>query len=239
MSLAKAIVIDDEPNLVKFVGQNLRARGYEVADAPNGLEGVELVRRFKPDLIIVDLNMPGMDGFEVCSYVRHFTEAPIIMLTASGDEGDKIHALDLGADDYLTKPFGVGELMARVRAVTRRSERAGSRAHRDNAVTSGELVLDFEHHRVTRGGQVVKLTPLEFSILEELVSHPDVVVSHRQLLTAVWGAEYRDETEYLRVYMGRLRRKLEFDPAQPRHFQTEPGVGYRFTPQPAIVATGG
>ncbi|MBV8084621.1 MAG: response regulator transcription factor [Chloroflexi bacterium] len=229
--MAKAVIIDDEPNLVKFVGQNLRARGYDVADATNGLDGVELVRRFKPDLIILDLNMPGMDGFEVCSYVRHFTDAPIIMLTASGNEGDKIHALDLGADDYLTKPFGVGELMARVRAVTRRADRALEHPRRESMVRSGELEFDFDHRRVTRAGEPVKLTPLEYAMLEELVNHPDVVVGHRQLLSAVWGAEYRDETEYLRVYMGRLRRKLESDPVNPRHFQTEPGVGYRFTPQ--------
>jgi two-component system, OmpR family, KDP operon response regulator KdpE len=235
MSMAKVVIIDDEPNLIKLVSQNLRARGYDVADASNGLEGVELVKNYKPDLIILDLNMPGMDGFEVCTYVRCFSDAAIIMLTASGNEGDKIRALDLGADDYLTKPFGIGELMARVRAVMRRGGQ-DSEHGRQEVVETGDLRIDFEHRRVTRAGEPVKLTPTEYSLLEALVSRPDVVVTHRQLLSTVWGAEYRDDTEYLRVYMGRLRHKLEADPGQPRHFQTEPGVGYRFTPSAAEAA---
>ncbi|MDE3074555.1 MAG: response regulator transcription factor [Chloroflexota bacterium] len=229
--MARVVVIDDEPNLIKFVSQNLRARGYDVVDASNGLEGVELVRSYKPDLIILDIGMPGMDGFEVCSYVRHFTDAAIIMLTASGNEGDKIRALDLGADDYLTKPFGIGELMARVRALMRRIERASGNgtAHQD-VVQTEDLKIDFQHRRVLRRGEEVKLTPTEYSLLEEMVTRPDVVLTHRQLLTNVWGAEYRDDTEYLRVYVGRLRRKLEPDPANPRYLRTEAGVGYRFTP---------
>ena len=233
MSAAKVVIIDDEPNLIKFVSRNLRARGYDVADAANGLEGVELVKRYKPDLIILDIELPGMDGFEVCSYVRYFTDAPIIMLTASGNEGDKIRALDLGADDYLTKPFAIGELMARVRAVMRRVERATEHSARQDTLETGAMKIDFQHRRVTRAGEPVRLTPIEYSLLEELVSRPDMVVTHRQLLTNVWGAEYRDDTEYLRVYVGRLRRKLEPDPATPRYFLTEPGVGYRFTPEPS------
>ena len=230
MAIARVVVIDDEPSLIKFVSQNLRARGYDVADAPNGLEGVERVKEYKPDLVILDINMPGMDGFEVCSYVRQFSEAAIIMLTASGHEGDKIRALDIGADDYLTKPFGIGELMARVRAVMRRVSQAQTRATRQEAVSSGDLSIDFEHRRVTLKGQPVKLTPTEFSLLEQLVTRPDTVLGHRDLLSNVWGAEYRDETEYLRVYIGRLRRKIEQDPANPRYLLTEPGVGYRFNP---------
>jgi len=230
MAIARVVIVDDEPSLVKFVSQNLRARGYDVADASNGLEGVELVRTYKPDLIILDIGMPGMDGFEVCSYVRYFSDAAIIMLTASGNEGDKIRALDLGADDYLTKPFGIGELVARVRALMRRSERQATAGSRQEVVRVGDIVVDFQHRRVTRNGEPVKLTPTEYSLIEEMVTRPDVVVTHRQLLTNVWGAEYRDETEYLRVYMGRLRRKLEPDPANPRLLRTEAGVGYRFTP---------
>src|SRR5579859_1319476 len=139
MATARVVVIDDEPNLIKFVSQNLRARGYDVADAANGLEGVERVREYKPDLVILDVNMPGMDGFEACSYIRQISDAAIIMLTASGNEGDKIRALDLGADDYLTKPFGIGELMARVRAVMRRVSQSETRTGRQEEVTAGDL----------------------------------------------------------------------------------------------------
>ena len=231
MAIARVVIIDDEPSLIKFVSQNLRARGYDVADASNGLEGVERVKDYKPDLVILDINMPGMDGFEVCSYIRQFSDAAIIMLTASGHEGDKIRALDMGADDYLTKPFGIGELMARVRAVMRRASQAETRGGRQEALSSGDLRVDFEHRRVTVKGKPVKLTPTEYSLLEQLVTRPDVVVTHRELLSNVWGAEYRDETEYLRVYIGRLRRKLEDDPANPTSLLTEPGVGYRFAPQ--------
>ena len=231
MAIARVVIVDDEPSLIKFVSQNLRARGYDVADASNGLEGVEVVKDYKPDLIILDVNMPGMDGLEACSYIRQFSDAAIIMLTASGSEGDKIRALDSGADDYLTKPFAIGELMARVRAVMRRVSQAETRASRQEAISSGDLNVDFEHRRVTLKGQPVKLTPTEFTLLEQLVSRPDVVVNHRELLSNVWGAEYRDETEYLRVYIGRLRRKIEADPANPRYLLTESGVGYRFNPQ--------
>lgn len=231
MAIARVVIVDDEPSLIKFVSQNLRARGYDVADASNGLEGVERVKEYKPDLVILDINMPGMDGFEACSYIRQVSDAAIIMLTASGNEGDKIRALDLGADDYLTKPFGIGELMARVRAVMRRVSQAQTRSVRQEAVASGDLGVDFEHRRVTRKGKEVKLTPTEFSLLEQLVTRPDTVLTHRELLSSVWGAEYRDETEYLRVYMGRLRRKLEDDPANPTYLVTESGVGYRFKPQ--------
>lgn len=232
MAIARVVIIDDEPSLIKFVSQNLRARGYDVADASNGLEGVELVKEYKPDLVILDIGMPGMDGFEAASYIRQFSDAAIIMLTASGNEGDKIRALDIGADDYLTKPFAIGELMARVRAVMRRVSQAQTRTVRQEAVSSGNLNVDFEHRRVTLKNEPIKLTPTEFTLLEQLVTRPDVVISHRELLSNVWGAEYRDETEYLRVYIGRLRRKLEDDPANPKFLLTEPGVGYRFNPQP-------
>ncbi|HEU0168633.1 MAG TPA: winged helix-turn-helix domain-containing protein, partial [Chloroflexota bacterium] len=147
---------------------------------------------------------------------------------ASGAEGDKIRALDIGADDYLTKPFGIGELMARVRAVMRRVSQAQTRSTHQEHIAAGDLNIDLEHRRVSLKGQGVKLTPTEYSLLEQLVTRPDIVLTHRELLSTVWGAEYRDETEYLRVYMGRLRRKLEADPSNPRHLQTEAGVGYRF-----------
>jgi two-component system KDP operon response regulator KdpE len=228
VAIARVIVVDDEPNLIKFVSQNLRARGYDVADASNGLEAIERVKEYKPDLVILDINMPGMDGLEACGYIRQISDAAIIMLTASGNEGDKIRALDTGADDYLTKPFAIGELMARVRAVLRRVAAAQTRSLRHDAVRTEHLAIDFERRHVTANGKEVKLTPIEFSLLEQLATHPDVVLRHRELISAVWGAEYRDETEYLRVYVGRLRRKLEEDPANPRYILTEPGVGYRF-----------
>src|SRR5689334_2929162 len=157
MATARVVIIDDEPSLIKLVSQNLRARGYDVADAANGLEGVERVKEYKPDLVILDVNMPGMDGFETCSYIRAFSQAAIIMLTASGNEGDKIRALDLGADDYLTKPFGIGELMARVRAVLRRATEAQTRSSRQEEVHAGDLNIDFEHRRVTVKGAAVQL----------------------------------------------------------------------------------
>jgi len=237
MATARIVVVDDEPSLVKFVSQNLRARGYDVSDANNGLDGVERVKQDKPDLVILDINMPGMDGLEACGYIRQISDAAIIMLTASGNEGDKIRALDIGADDYLTKPFGIGELMARVRAVLRRVSAAQTRSTRQEAVKVKDLAIDFERRHVTVHGNEVKLTPIEFSLLEELATHPDVVLRHRELISTVWGAEYRDETEYLRVYVGRLRRKLEDDPANPQYILTEPGVGYRFAlTEPAITA---
>jgi two-component system, OmpR family, KDP operon response regulator KdpE len=231
MATARVLVVDDEPAVIKFVSANLRARGYDVTDASNGLEAVERVKDYKPDLVILDINMPGMDGFEACSYIREISDAAIIMLTAHGGEGDKIRALDLGADDYLTKPFAIGELMARVRAVMRRVSEAHTRSTHQEEVSAGDLKVDFEHRHVSLKGQPVKLTPTEYSLLEQLVIRPDTVLTHRELLSTVWGAEYRDETEYLRVYMGRLRRKLEDDPAKPKYLLTESGVGYRFAPQ--------
>ncbi len=202
--------------------------GYDVEGAENGFTGVERVREFQPDLVILDINMPGMDGFEACSYIREFSDAAVIMLTASGAESDKIRALDQGADDYLTKPFGIGELLARVRAVMRRRSDAQLPTDRQDLVQADDLSVDLEHRRVSFSGQEVKLTPTEYSLLRYLVTHPDQVVRHRELLSNVWGAEYLDDTEYLRVYMGRLRRKLEHDPVNPQHLLTEAGVGYRF-----------
>jgi two-component system, OmpR family, KDP operon response regulator KdpE len=235
MAIARVLIIDDEPSLIKFVSQNLLARGYDVAAASTGFEGVERMKQDQPDLVILDINLPGMDGFEVCSYIRQLSDAAIIMLTASGDEGDKIRALDLGADDYLTKPFAIGELMARVRAVMRRVNQAATHVSRLDAVSTGDLQVDFQHRRVKVRGEQVKLTPTEFALLEQLVTHPDTVLTHRDLLTNIWGAEYRDETEYLRVYMRRLRQKIENDTARPRYLLTEPGVGYPFCTGTVIV----
>ncbi|MDQ6695649.1 MAG: response regulator transcription factor [Chloroflexota bacterium] len=225
----RILVADDESTLLDFVSRNLRARGFEVLEAANGLEALALWSTQKPDLLILDVMMPRLDGLEVCRRVREEATVPIILLTALDAESDRVAALDMGADDYLTKPFGVEELLARVRAVLRRS---GWVAHPPSAGVHrhGNLEFDMTAHVVRREGEPVHLTPTEFGLLEQLVTNPNKTLTHRMLLQRVWGSEYRDEAEYLRVYMGRLRRKLEADPSNPRYLQTEPGVGYRFMP---------
>jgi len=225
------LVADDETALREFVSRNLRARGFTVYEAANGLEALGVWESERPDLLILDIMMPRMDGLEVCRRVRERSPAPIIVLTALDSESDKVAALDLGADDYLTKPFGVEELLARVRAVLRRvrpvadSPRAGLRVF-----GALELEIDLDGHVVRQAGVELRVTPTEFALLAQFVTNPGKVLTHRLLLQRVWGAEYGDETEYLRVYIGRLRRKLEPDPANPRYLLTEPGVGYRFAP---------
>jgi two-component system KDP operon response regulator KdpE len=233
VSTTKVVLVDDEPNLVKIVGQNLRARGYEVLEASSGPDAIALVKQHRPDLIILDVRMPGMDGFEVCVAVRPLSVAPIIMLTASGDEADNIRALDLGADDYLTKPYGIGELMARVRAVMRRAERGTQPHTQHDAVETADFRIDLEHRRVTRSGLPVKLTSTEYSLLEAILARPDVALTDSHLSMHVWGPDYRDEPKYLRESIVRLRHMLEPDPDTPRYLLTEPEIGYRFTSIPA------
>jgi two-component system, OmpR family, KDP operon response regulator KdpE len=225
---AKRILIaEDEAALRDFISRNLRARGFEVLEASSGLEALALWEREQPHLLILDIMMPRLDGLEVAGRVRGRSTVPIIMLTALDAESDRVAALDLGADDYLAKPFGVEELLARVRAVLRRAQwealppATGTRHY-------GELEIDLEGHVVRRGGAEVRLTPTEFALLEQLVLHTGKVLTHRTLLQRVWGPEYGGEAEYLRVYVNRLRQKLEHDPANPQLFVTEPGVGYRF-----------
>ena len=229
---AKRILLaEDEVALRDFVGRNLRARGFEVLEASNGLEAMALWERENPHLLILDIMMPRMDGLEVCRRVREHSAVPIIVLTALDAESDKVAALDLGADDYLTKPFGVEELMARVRAVLRRSQWEAV-PPASGVKRFGDLEIDLAGHIVRLQGVEVRLSPIEFSLLEQLVTHAGKVLSHRMLLQRIWGPEYGGEAEYLRVYINRLRQKLEHDPAHPRYLLTEPGVGYRF------VATG-
>ncbi len=225
----RILVADDEAALRDFISRNLRARGFAVLEAGNGLEALGVWESEQPDLLILDIMMPRMDGLEVCRRVRERSTAPIIVLTALDAESDKVAALDLGADDYLTKPFGVEELLARVRAVLRRSLGIMPRPP-EGMRTFGALEIDLDGHVARQGGIELRLTPTEFALLAQLVTNPGKVLTHRLLLQRVWGAEYGDETEYLRVYMGRLRRKLESDPANPRYLLTEPGVGYRFAP---------
>ncbi len=225
---AKRILLaEDEVALRDFVSRNLRARGFEVLEASNGLEALALWEREDPHLLILDIMMPRMDGLEVSRRVREHSSVPIIVLTALDSESDKVTALDLGADDYLTKPFGVEELLARVRAVLRRTQSeaippTGGIKH------FGDLEIDLSGHIVSLRGVEVRLSPIEFSFLEQLIIHAGKVLTHRILLQRIWGPEYGGEAEYLRVYINRLRQKLEPDPANPRYLLTEPGVGYRF-----------
>jgi two-component system, OmpR family, KDP operon response regulator KdpE len=223
----RVLVAEDEPALLDLVSRNLRVRGFEVFEATNGLDALAVWERERPDLLILDVMMPRLDGLEVCRRVRERATVPIIVLTALDAEGDRVAALDLGADDYLSKPFAVEELLARVRAVLRRSGWTAQPPGPD-VLRYGPLEIDLAAHGISRDGAAVHLTPTEFALLEQLVTHPNKVLTHRTLLQRVWGSEYHDEAEYLRVYIGRLRRKLERDPANPRYLQTEPGVGYRF-----------
>ncbi len=228
---AKRILLaEDEVALRDFVSRNLRARGFEVLEASNGLEAMALWEREDPHLLILDIMMPRMDGLEVCRRVREHSAVPIIVLTALDAESEKVTALDLGADDYLTKPFGVEELLARVRAVLRRTQ--GLTIPPTGGIQRfGNLEIDLSGHIVQLQGVEVRLSPIEFALLEQLINNAGKVLPRRMLLQRIWGPEYGGEAEYLRVYINRLRQKLEPDPAHPRYFLTEPGVGYRFVPE--------
>jgi len=223
----RILLAEDEVALRDFVSRNLRARGFEVLEASNGLEAVAVWEREDPHLLILDIMMPRMDGLEVCRRVREHSAVPIIVLTALDAESDKITALDLGADDYLTKPFGVEELLARVRAVLRRNQ--GLTIPSTGGIQRfGDLEIDLSGHIVRLRGAEVRLSPIEFALLKQLITNAGKVLTHRMLLQSIWGPEYGGEAEYLRVYINRLRQKLEPDPANPCYFLTEPGVGYRF-----------
>ena len=227
MTKKRILIAEDEEVLRDFVSRNLRARGFDVLEASNGLEAMAQWERENPDLLILDIMMPRMDGLEVCRRVREHSPVPIIILTALDAERDKVVALDLGADDYLTKPFGVEELLARVRAVLRRTQSEPTIATRGIKLFD-DLQIDLQGHVVRLKGAEVRLSPLEFSLLTQLVTNEGKVLTHRMLLQSIWGPEYGGEAEYLRVYINRLRNKLEPDPANPRYLLTEPGVGYRF-----------
>ncbi|MEZ5411848.1 MAG: response regulator transcription factor [Acidimicrobiales bacterium] len=221
----RVLVVDDEPQIRKALEINLRARGYGVELAATGEESLLLAAERPVDLALIDLGLPGIDGIEVVRGIRGWSDLPVIVLSVRESEQDKVEALDAGADDYVTKPFGMAELLARMRAVTRRSAgRDGEAA----VLVAGELVIDLAARTVSAAGQPVSLTPIEWRLLEALARHPGKLVTQRQLLQQVWGPAYERETNYLRVHFANIRRKLEPVPAQPRHVITEPGIGYRF-----------
>lgn len=232
MRKTRILVVDDEPGIVKFVGASLRAEGYQPVVAGNGQEALRALEETMPDLVVLDIRMPGMDGFEVCRRVREWSQVPIIMLSASGDVGDKVKCLDLGADDYLTKPFSLEELMARVRAVFRRT-RVSAAPPASPAFISGELQVSFAERRVALSGREVALTPTEYRVLQHLVLHQGKVLTHAMLLQEVWGPEYGEEREYVHGVINRLRRKIEPDPSNPVFIHTVPAVGYRFQHSPS------
>lgn len=221
------LVVDDEKPLRDFVRRNLEARGYKVVTASNGLEAMAVFNHEVIDLVILDVMMPHMDGLEATRRIRESSNVPIIILTALGEETDKVRAFDLGADDYLTKPFGVGELMGRVKAVLRRSRWQEPTSSEDRLVR-GQITVDVAKHNVTLGGRQIDLTPTEFNLLLYLLRNAGKALPHRMILQNVWGGEYGNEAEYLRVYIGRLRQKIESDPLKPIHILTEHGIGYRF-----------
>ncbi len=228
-SRTAVLVVDDEQPLRDFIRKNLEARAFSVHTAGNGLQALAVFNTTPLDLIILDVMMPDMDGLETTRRIRQTSLVPIIVLTALSEEKDKVAALDLGADDYLTKPFGVEELLARVRAVLRRARPAAAPAA-SGVLHAGSLALDAEAHVVTLRGEPLRFTRTEFDLLHYFMRHPGKVITHRELLQRVWGAEYGDEAEYLRVYIRRLRHKIEADPLNPRHLLTEHGIGYRFEP---------
>jgi two-component system KDP operon response regulator KdpE len=229
--VTRVLVVDDEPSILRALRINLTARKYEVSTAIDGASGLAAVARDRPDVMILDLGLPDMDGTDVIQGVRGWTATPIIVLSAWGQESQKVAALDAGADDYVTKPFGMDELLARLRAAVRRA----SPAPDEPVITTADFTVDLAAKRVTRtrdstGDGDVRLTPTEWQVLEILVRNHDRLVTQRQLLQEVWGPAYETESNYLRVYMAQLRRKLEPEPSRPRYLLTEPGMGYRFHP---------
>ena len=230
--MSRILVVEDEVPILKALGANLRARGYEPALATTGEEALIAAAGRPPDAVLLDLGLPGMSGLDVIEGLRGWTNVPIVVLSARGSERDKVAALDAGADDYVTKPFGMDELFARLRAALRRTSPAGEAA----VVSTPDFVVDLAAKVVTRNGTEVRLTPTEWGIVELLVRNPDKLVSQRQLLQDVWGPQYGEETNYLRVHLAHIRRKLEPEPGAPRYFITEPGMGYRFK-SPAQPAT--
>jgi two-component system, OmpR family, KDP operon response regulator KdpE len=223
--MSRVLVVDDEPQIRRALSINLRARGYDVDLAPDGERALDLAARKHPDVVVLDLGLPGIDGVDVIRGLRGWTQVPIVVLSVRDAEGDKVAALDAGADDYVTKPFGMDELLARLRAALRRTAPA---EEEEALVETADFTIDLAAKKVRRDGDEVRLTPTEWHLVEVLVRNRGRLVAQRQLLQEVWGPQYHDETNYLRVFMAQVRRKLEPEPAHPRYFITEPGMGYRF-----------
>lgn len=226
---ARILVVDDEAQLTRVLRTGLKSRGYDVRTAPDGMTALETFNEWHPELVITDLAMPRMDGLELCRQIRAVSQVPIIVLSAKGEEKTKIEALDLGADDFVTKPFGIDELFARVRAALRRALAPATDA-KIKVLEVGVFRADLESRQVTVAGREIHLTPKEFDLLTYFMMHAGKVLTHRTLLAAVWGGNYVDQNEYLRVFVGQLRKKVELESAQPRYIRTEPWVGYRFEP---------
>jgi two-component system, OmpR family, KDP operon response regulator KdpE len=227
-SRKRILVVDDEPEITLVLRSGLTKHGYDVRTANEGEAALELFRAWTPDLVITDLSMPNMSGLKLCERLRAISQLPIIILSVKNDEAAKIEALDLGADDYITKPFGIGELLARVRAALRRSPEP---AEDETVIQDGDFVVDLATRSVQVAGKDVKLSPKEFDLLLFFVRHPSKVLTHHALLGKIWGGDYTEQTEYLRVFVRHLRKKIEPDPAKPRYILTEPWVGYRFNPE--------
>ena len=226
MSSARVLIVDDDPQIRRVMRTTLIAQGYEAADAKSGEEAIEKFRENKYDLILLDMNMGGMDGIETCREIRSGSDVAIVMLTVRDAEKDKIAALDAGADDYVTKPFSAPELMARVRAALRRLPNGPENG--PQVIKAGDFEIDLQTRRVHAHGKEIRLTPKEFELLRYLVSHPNIPVPHMKLLQVVWGPDYGEEVEYLRVFINQLRKKIELDPSNPQFLLTEPWIGYRF-----------
>lgn len=224
----RILVVDDEPRIIGFIRMNLELEGHQVIEAHSGLEALEAVRTKLPDLVLLDVMMPDLDGFETLRMLREFSNIPVIMLTAKGEENDKVYGLELGADDYITKPFGPRELSSRIRAVLRRFSMPSSSPDEAVLKIDDRLSIDFNRREVIVNGEHIKLRPTEYRLLYHLVENAGWTVPHDQLLAKVWGYEYRDEAHYVRLYVNYLREKIEEDPSHPRYILTERGVGYRF-----------
>lgn len=224
----RVLVVDDEIRMIGFIRMNLELEGYQVVEAHNGLEALEAIRTKLPDIVLLDIMMPDLDGFETLRMLREFSTIPVIMLTAKGEENDKVYGLELGADDYITKPFGPRELSSRIKAVLRRAEMPSSAPSQAVLRIDDRLQVDFNRREVIVNDKHVKLRPTEYRLLYHLIENAGWTIPHDQILAKVWGYEYRDEAHYVRLYVNYLREKIEEDPANPKYILTERGVGYRF-----------
>ena len=226
----RILIVDDEPQITRVLRRSLTSHGYDVRSAADGESALETFGDFSPNLVITDLSMPNLDGLELCKRLRQRSAVPVIVLSVRGEERTKVEALDAGADDYLTKPFGMDELLARIRATLRRARESEAEDAAPTILAAGDFRVDIESREVSVGDHQVHLTPKEYDLLVYMIRHPGKVLTHRTLLAAVWGGNSVDQTEYLRVFIGQLRKKIEVDPTSPRYLLTEPWIGYRFSP---------